>query len=124
MLAWVLIWIGRLVYFFTIDNTPRSETSTASTLVSSSFFKNSGSLSSSSFLGITFTVQYNFLPRLWANSAPSFISSKEKFLAAALKLKASPPKYTASAPYLKAIFNFSKFPAGAKSSGFLYLGFI
>ena len=41
-----------------------SLTKTASTLASSRLFKNSGNFSIPSFLGITFTVQYIFFPKL------------------------------------------------------------
>src|SRR5690554_5527339 len=63
-----------------------------------------------------FTVRYPLAPDEWAKSMPSFISSRLRFPAPARSPYLSPPKYTASAPYMTAIFSFSRFPAGASSS--------
>ncbi len=91
----------------------------ASTPASSKSFKYSTNPSIFSLWGIIFVVTYNFLFKLCAKSQASFIWGISKLEARALKENFFPPINTASAPYIKAIFSFSKSPAGASNSGFI-----
>ena len=95
-----------------------------SAIISASGFTSFNSLtyssagSKSSLCAKILTVTYTFTPASCANSTPSFISSIVKFFALARSPKTSPPIYTASAPYLTALFKTSRLLAGTINSGF------
>ena len=67
-----------------------------------------------------FIAAYTFLPILCAYSIV-FAKSLSSTSALLLKDKLPVPQYTASAPYINAVFAFSNDPAGANNSGFFIL---